>query len=76
MSAVAAQISVYNGVVTCQEGTGGITTITLATHETINQVRRHVLSRFDPGSDNILDPATKKNTCVLALVCVAAFGPV
>ena len=27
----------YNGVVTCQEGTGGITTLTLATHETINQ---------------------------------------
>ena len=51
MSAVAAQISVYNGVVTCQEGTGGITTITLATHETINQVRRHVLSRFDPGKN-------------------------
>ena len=46
-----AQISVYNGVVTCQEGTGGITTITLATHETINQVRRRVLSLFDPGFD-------------------------
>ena len=33
----ATPISVYNGVVTCQESGGGITTITLATHEALNQ---------------------------------------